>query len=71
MDIVFDWNGHDFPSELKKLPEGRYVVMAANDAHRLTAEEEAGIEKAMKSIAEGNGVSLEEARQRIERLVRP
>ena len=69
MDIVFDWNGHDLPAELKKLPQGRYVVTAANDAPRLTAEEEAGIEKALQSIADGRVVSMQDVKARTKALL--
>jgi len=66
MGIVVDWNGVDFPEELRTLPKGRYILTAVEStAPDLTAEEEAGLEAALASVRAGRTVSIDEARQQV------
>ena len=77
MSIVLNWNGDEIPEEvrqqmpadLQRLPPGRYVLDAIDDVPELTAEEEAGIHAAMESIRQGQGVSLDAAKERIDRIL--
>ncbi len=70
MRVVFDWNGKDVPEELKELPAGRYVPELADEASPLTAEEEAGLFRAMESLQEGLGVPADEARAQLKARAR-
>ena len=56
MSVVLHWNGKDVPQELRSLPEGRYVVDAIDAAPELSPDEEAGLEVALKSLRQGQGV---------------
>jgi hypothetical protein len=47
--VVVEWNGQDIPEGLRKLPAGRYVLAAVDEAVPLTEEEEAGLVAALKS----------------------
>jgi hypothetical protein len=69
MSVVLKWNGKELPDELRHLPEGRYVIEPVDDAPVLTEAEEEGIELALASVREGKGVSLAEARTRIDRIL--
>ena len=68
MSVVLKWNGRELPDELRQLPEGRYVIEPVDDAPVLTEAEEEGIELALASVREGKGVSIAEARKRIDRI---
>jgi predicted transcriptional regulator len=77
MSIVLNWNGAEIPNEvrqrmpaeLRDLPRGRYVIEAIDQAPVLTDEEDAGIHAALESVRRGEGVSLDEARAHIDRLL--
>ena len=77
MSIVLNWNGEalpeqvreQMPEELQHLPPGRYVLEPIDDMPELTDEQEAGIEAAMESVRQGKGVSLEAAKERIDRIL--
>lgn len=77
MSIVLNWNGQDLPEEVRRhmpvelrgLPSGRYVLEAVDEAPLLTDEEEAGIHAALESIRQGKGVSMDDARARIDRIL--
>lgn len=60
---VLRWNGQDLPDELRDLPAGTYIVEAAEVV--LTADEDAGLERALASLRAGKGRSLEQVRQSI------
>jgi hypothetical protein len=60
---IIDWNGADLPTELRKLPAGKYVVQRADDT--LTADEEEGLLTALDSVRAGRGVSHEAARDHL------
>ena len=66
MSRVFKWNGRDVPDELKELPPGRYVVESVDRAPELTPEQEDDLVAALREADEGQGVSLDEARRRID-----
>lgn len=55
---MMDWDGHDLPDELRRLPPGRYLVEAAPDA--LTPAEEAGIVAGLDELEAGGGIELED-----------
>jgi hypothetical protein len=69
MSVVLKWNGKELPDELRQLPEGRYVIEPVDDVPVLTEAEEEGIELALASVRKGTGVSLAEARTRIDRIL--
>ena len=77
MSIVLNWNGEALPEqvreqmpvELQHLPAGRYVLEAVDDAPELTDEQEAGLQAALESVQQGKGVTLEEAKARIDRIL--
>jgi hypothetical protein len=50
MATVLKWNGKDLPDELRKLPEGRYVIESLDAVSALTLEEELGLEEALKEL---------------------
>ena len=78
MSIVFNWNGDDLPDEVRRqmpeelqgLPKGRYVLESVDDAPELTDEDEAGIQAAIDSLRAGQGVSLDAAKARIDRILK-
>lgn len=66
MSVVFKWNGTDVPDELRRAPEGRYLLVRVDDdAPELSDEEDAGLEAALVSVRDGRGMSLDEARRRV------
>ena len=50
MATVLKWNGKDLPDELRKLPEGRYVIESLDAVPALTAEQEQGLEEAIAAV---------------------
>lgn len=68
MATVLKWNGKDLPDELRKLPEGRYVIEPLDAA--LTPEEEQGLEEALASLNRGEGVDLDDVRADLDALIR-
>ncbi len=77
MSIVLNWNGEtlpddvrgQMPEELQHLPAGRYVIEPIDDVPELTDEEEAGVQAAIESVRQGKGVSVEAAKERIDRIL--
>jgi hypothetical protein len=64
---IVTWNGKDVPTELRDLPDGRYVVVAVDDeAPTLSPKEEAGIEAAIESYRQGRVVDARRAREIID-----
>lgn len=66
MSRVVRWNGRDVPDELRELPPGRYVVESIDRAPALTPDQEDDLIAAIREADEGQGVGLDEARQRID-----
>lgn len=62
---IINWDGGHIPEELQALPPGKYVLQPAEKLVALTPEEEAGIEQALQSIADGRGIAHDEVRKRI------
>lgn len=63
---MLKWNGRDLPDELRELPPGRYLVEPVDRAPELTPEQEGDLDAAIREADEGQGVSLDEARRRID-----
>ncbi|MFZ1865234.1 MAG: hypothetical protein WAU39_13500 [Polyangiales bacterium] len=61
MAVIVHWNGVDVPEELKALKKGRYVLVPIDEPPELTEEQEAGLEAALASVREGQGLSRDEA----------
>jgi len=57
---VLTWNGKDLPTELRKLPAGRYLVEAVDEVPALTEDE--GLRQALASLRAGKGRSAPIAR---------
>ena len=77
MSIVLNWNGEalpedvreQMPEELQHLPPGRYVLEPIDEIPELTEEQEAGIEAALESVRQGKGMSVGDAKARIDRIL--
>ena len=63
-------HGTDVPDELRSLPPGQYVISTTDEAPVLTAEEEAGLAKALKSLDRGEGIAHGEVMDRVGKLLR-
>jgi hypothetical protein len=64
--LVVDWNGKDFPPELRDLPAGRYVVEAVDDGafdDAFSDDEARGIELALDQYRRGQTVEAAQARR--------
>jgi hypothetical protein len=70
MSVVVKWNGKDVPEEFRALPEGRYVVEAVDAAPALSPDEEAGLQQAIDSLHQGQGVPAEAVFSRIDERLR-
>ncbi len=70
MAVVLNWNGTDVPEELRKLPEGRYVLESVDALPVLTAEQEQGLDEAIASLDRGEGVDAETVFRRVEGRLR-
>jgi hypothetical protein len=71
MARVLNWNGKDFPEELRSLPAGQYAVEPVDEVPpSLTEEEEAGLREAIAEIQSGRGESPEEVIRHIEAVLR-
>ncbi len=70
MATVLKWNGKDLPDELRKLPEGRYVIESLDAVPALTPEEERGLEEALKELNRGEGSDLEDVRADLDAIIR-
>ena len=64
---VIDWDGTHVPSELRKLPPGRYVVEPVDEISDLAPEEEEGILAALGQLDAGKGVPLNDVVRQIRR----
>jgi hypothetical protein len=62
---VIEWDGIHLPTELRKLPPGRYFVEPIDDLADLTPEEEAGILEAIRQADAGEVVPFEEVARNI------
>jgi hypothetical protein len=70
MSVLLNWNGKELPDELRELPSGRYVLESVDRVVDLTPEEEAGLEEAARSLDAGEGLSLDEVKQRLQGILR-
>ena len=70
MATVLKWNGRDLPDELRKLPEGRYVIESLDAVPALTPEQEHGLEEALAALDRGEGADIDEVRADLEAIVR-
>jgi hypothetical protein len=70
MATVLKWNGRDVPEELRKLPEGRYVIESVDAVPALTPEEERGLEEAIASLDRGEGADVEDVRTDLDAILR-
>jgi hypothetical protein len=68
---VIDWNGSDVPEALRRLPAGRYVVERLDEAPALSAEDEAGLIRALESLRSARGLDHEQVRERILKRLQP
>ncbi len=55
---VIDWDGEHLPAQLKKVPPGRYCLEAVPRRFGLDAEQERGLEQALRQLDAGEGKSL-------------
>jgi hypothetical protein len=70
MATVLKWNGTDVPDELRKLPQGRYVIESVDAMPALTPEQEQGLEEALDALDRGEGAELGAVRADLDALVR-
>lgn len=70
MATVLKWNGKDLPDELRKLPEGRYVIESLEAVPVLTPEEERGLEEAIAALDRGEGADADAVRRDLDALIR-
>jgi hypothetical protein len=70
MATVLKWNGRDLPEELRKLPEGRYVIESLDPVPALTPEQEQGLEGALAALDRGEGADLDDVRADLDAIVR-
>ena len=71
MRIVLEWNGKEIPEQLRRLPEGRYVLESVDDVpEALTAEQERGIREAMASVRAGEAIPADRARRELEAILK-
>jgi len=70
MATVLKWNGKDLPDELRKLPEGRYVIESVDAVPALTPAQEQGLEEALKELDRGEGADLEDVRADLDSIIR-
>jgi hypothetical protein len=70
MATVLKWNGRDLPDELRKLPEGRYVIESLDAVPALTPEQEQGLEEALAALDRGEGADLDEVRADLDAITR-
>ena len=66
MTLVLNFDGKQLPDEMRSLPSGRYVLQSVDEVLALSAEEEAGIEEAARSLDRGEGLPPEEFRLTLE-----
>lgn len=70
--IVITWDGEHFPTELRQLPPGRYVVEPLEMDEELTPEEEEGLMAALDELDAGHSHDFEEVMREIRsRILEP
>jgi hypothetical protein len=69
MTVVLNFDGKQLPEEMRDLPSGRYVLQSVDDVRPLTADEEAGIEEAARSLDAGEGLTPEELRSELKGIL--
>ena len=62
MTVVLNFDGKQLPEEMRSLPSGRYVLQSVDEVPTLTADEEAGLDEAARSLDRGEGLTPEELR---------
>ena len=62
MATIVDWNGREIPDELRSLPPGKYVIERIDDAPALTHAESVGLDAAIASLRQGEGVEKDGVR---------
>ncbi len=65
--IVIDWDGVHLPSDLQKLPPGRYIVELVDDVAPLTPQEEDGLIAALDNLDAGQAVPFTDVVRNIRR----
>ena len=70
MTVVLNFDGKQLPEEMRSLPSGRYVLQSLDEVPVLTAEEEAGLEEAARSLDRGEGLTPDELRAELKRMPR-
>ena len=70
MAVMVHWNGKDVPKELRALPEGRYVIESVDAAPDLSPDEETGLQQAIDSLRQCQGVPAEAVFRRAEERLR-
>jgi hypothetical protein len=70
MTVVLNFDGKQLPEEMRSLPSGRYVLQAVDEVPTLTAEEEAGLEEAARSLDQGEGFTAEGLRVELGETIR-
>ena len=65
--IVIDWDGVHLPSDLLKLPAGRYIVELVEDISPLRSEEEDGLIAALDNLDAGRTIPFSDLVQNIRR----
>jgi hypothetical protein len=66
MATVLRWNGKDLPDEMRKLPEGRYVIESLDAVPLLTEDEEQGLDEATAALDRGEGVEGDAVRAELD-----
>jgi hypothetical protein len=70
MTVVLNFDGKELPEEMRSLPSGRYVLQPVDEVPVLTAEEEAGLEEAARSLDRGEGLTPDELRAELNGIPR-
>lgn len=70
MSVVLNFDGRHLPEEMRSLPSGRYVLQSVDEVPALTAEEEAGLEEAARSLDTGEGLTTDELRAELGKKTR-
>ena len=69
-DHLLDWNGTDVPEKLRELPAGRYVIAPVDEVAELTDDEDAGLEAALRSVADGRVESHQQVLARAGKILK-
>ena len=57
---IIDWDGTNFPEDMRELPPGRFIVQYVEEIDELTEEEEAGILHALAQVEAGDVFGIED-----------